>query len=307
MLVLGFTQPVAIGQVEAQHTEEAEPCKQLVASSTAAPSPNQVVIPKGQKIVVSNLHAISSANAEVGNRYEFETAETVRVGGLVVIPAHLPLLATAGKLSREGHGHSAKLELSFGELRLCSGDIIGSGNPKDYKGGNVGRAIGDAIGSAAGLSLTPLSPLAGPLLLSYPFRRGQPVFIDKATRHTLVTQVDVPISAAFFAQHQPPAYSGPPVVFYRPARRYLSLLEGTRVLIGDQGKIILPPGKYTFRVSKKKSGTLELSLGAGDIVSLVGYPDGPRVEQIDHPIDLLADKTDYWVRDFTSAAEKGCR
>lgn len=118
------------------------------------------------------------------------------------------------------------------------------------------------------------------------------MLIDRGTQQTLVTQVDTPLHVDAVMQYQPAPYTGAPVVFYRPAAKSLSLYAGSEEMTVIGRKIVLPPGTYTFRTSGKKSSILILELKQGDIYSLIGRREGPELERVVYPADLLLDRSD---------------
>jgi len=262
-------------------------------------SPTQFVLRKGQQVEIANLHPILSQNAEIGDLFDFETVTNVRMGDLIVIPRHLPIRAKAVQVKVGRHGHQASMALEFQPLTLCSGEwVLLGGDPKrygtrNYKAGDMGSTVGDAISKAAGTSLTPLSPIAVPWMFVQLFKRGNAMFfMDKGTRQVLFVAEDVALDREAVTRLQPPPYAGPPVVLYTATRksRYALYCGAERVADSD-AKLIFPPGRYVFHNGKQSGHPLELELESGEVYSIIGGSAGPKGNVVKFGLDLLGDST----------------
>lgn len=136
-------------------------------AATAPPAPTQVegsepgVVPVGQELDVRLQDTLSSATAEVEQRFEATTAADLRQGDRVLIPAGSIVRGVVSSVDRAGRvDRTARLTLTFDELVVRGREIPiratatrvfeGKGLRGDVEEAGVGAGVGGLVGGIIG-------------------------------------------------------------------------------------------------------------------------------------------------------------
>ena len=142
---------------------------------------------------VKITRTMSSKDARVDERVDFEVLEDVKVGDAVVIPRGAMAIATVTEAHpKRRMGRSGKLKMNIDYVRLASGDKVAL---RAVKGGNGGNHIAAMTGAMVATSIV-FFP-AAPLFL---FMHGKDITIPKGTEVTAYVAADTPLDPSKFSK-----------------------------------------------------------------------------------------------------------
>jgi len=140
---------------------------------------------------------MSSADARVDERVDFEVLEDVKVHDVVVIPRGGIAWATVTEAQPKRRlGRGGKLQMNIDAVKLVNGDKVSLRAVKDVKGGGKTGAM------TAGLVVTGL--LFWPAAPFFLFMKGKDITVPKGTEITAYTHGDIPLDEAAFMAAAPP-------------------------------------------------------------------------------------------------------
>ena len=142
---------------------------------------------------------MSSRDARVDDRVDFEVFEDVKVGDVVVIERGSTAIATVTEAHpKRRMGRSGKLHINIDYVRLPSGEKV---RLRAVKGGNGGNHVAAMTGAMVATSIV-FFP-AAPLFL---FMHGKDITIPKGTEVTAYVAADIPLDAAKFKKQSARLY-----------------------------------------------------------------------------------------------------
>ena len=134
---------------------------------------------------------MSSKDARVDERVDFEVFEDVKIGDVVVIERGTTAIATVTEAHpKRRMGRSGKLHMNIDYVRLASGEKV---RLRAVKGGNGGNHVAAMTGAMVATSIV-FFP-AAPLFL---FMHGKDITIPKGTEVTAYVAADTPLDPAKF-------------------------------------------------------------------------------------------------------------
>ena len=134
---------------------------------------------------------MSSKDAKVDERVDFEVLEDVKVGNVVVLERGAMAIATVTEAhSKRRLGRAGKLNMNIDYVRLANGEKV---LLRAVKGGNGGNHIAAMTGAMVATSIV-FFP-AAPLFL---FMHGKDITIPKGTEVTAYVAADTPLDPAKF-------------------------------------------------------------------------------------------------------------
>ena len=176
--------------------------RQLANPQPTAPSKG-FVLQDGTAVTLRLGRSLSSADANAGDRVDFEVAEEVSVNRIVVIPKDSPasgIVITAHK--KRLMGRAGKLDVNIDSVQLADGEKATLRAVKESQGGShTGIMAGGMV--ATSLIVWPAAPV---FLLMH----GKDVTIPKGTEVTAYISGDVKLDIAKF-QPAPLVPAAPPV------------------------------------------------------------------------------------------------
>jgi len=134
---------------------------------------------------------MSSKDAKVDERVDFEVLEDVKVGDVVVIERGAMAIATVTEAHpKRRMGRAGKLHMNIDYVRLTNGEKV---NLRAVKGGSGGNHIAAMTGAmvATGIVFFPAAPL-------FLFMHGKDITIPKGTEITAYVAADLPLDPAKF-------------------------------------------------------------------------------------------------------------
>jgi len=134
---------------------------------------------------------MTSKDAKVDERVDFEVLEDVKVGDLLVIERGAMAIATVTEAHpKRRMGRAGKLKMNIDYVRLASGEKVPL---RAVKGGSGGNHIAAMTGAMVATSIV-FFP-AAPLFL---FMHGKDITIPKGTEVTAYVAADLPLDPAKF-------------------------------------------------------------------------------------------------------------
>jgi hypothetical protein len=234
--------------------------QQPAAVSNLAP----FVLQDGTPVKLRIAQTISSADAQVNDRVEFEVLEDVSVNNVVVIPKGSSAIGTVTEaVPKRRMARGGKLEIVLDSVRMVDGEKVALRAVKDAKGG--GHTAGMTIGIVAGaLIFLPAAPL---FLLMH----GKDISIPKGTDVPSFVNGDMKLDPAKFQMAQGGSsiqvggVASNVAVSSTPAGADIYLDQN---FVGNTPSTIsVPPGKHS--VSVKKDGfrdwTRDMNFSGGSI------------------------------------------
>src|SRR5262245_30218797 len=145
----------------------------------------------GTPVKLRLSRTISSADAQVDDRVDFDVLEEIKVGDAVVIPKGALALATVTEAqSKRRMGRAGKLNVNIDNVRLASGEKVALRAVKEVKGGgNQGKMTGAIV--ATSIVFFPAAPL-------FLFVHGKDITIPKGTEITAYINGNTPLDPAKF-------------------------------------------------------------------------------------------------------------
>ncbi len=178
-----------------------------VSQQTAAPpdpkaapvqSPTQTAKPplafglvEDTPIRIKLARTMSSKDARVDDRVDFEVFDDVKIGDVVVIERGSMAIATVTEAyPKRRMGRAGKLKVNIDYVRLASGEKVPL---RAVKGGSGGNRIAVMTGAmvATGIVFFPAAPL-------FLFMHGKDITIPKGTEITAYVAADTPLDPAKF-------------------------------------------------------------------------------------------------------------
>jgi PEGA domain len=211
---------------------------------------------------LKTTQAVSSADAQVGNRVEFAVVDEVKVKDLVVIPKDGIAWATITEAQPKRRlGRAGKLAMTIDTVRLVDGERIPLRAVKENQGGShVGVMTGAMV--ATGILFFPAAPL-------FLFMHGKDITIPVGSEVTAFVNGDVPLDRAKFdpAALQPqsappadaataPASANAPPLVPTAAVTIKSTPGAADILVNDRlvgttpSTLKLAPGEVKVRIEK---------------------------------------------------------
>jgi hypothetical protein len=243
----GFLLPISSGICYAQDKPAKDETKQTPAPAVQAiKAPLAFGLEDGTPIKIRITRTISSADATVDEKVDFEVLEETRIGEVLVIPRGGIAWGTVTEAQpKRRMGRAGKLNVNIDSVRLVSGEKAALRAVKEVKGGSHTGAMTGAM-VATGIIFFPAAPL-------FLFMHGKDITIPKGTEITAYINGDAPLDPAKFA---------PKVVAAEPAAEIATVptaAEPSTIVIKStpDGAEITVDGKFVGSTPS----TLKLTIG----------------------------------------------
>jgi hypothetical protein len=191
---IGISQPSSSGMCYAQ----SKPAK-AEAKQELPPTANQIIkaplafgLEDGTPIKIRLTRTVSSADAKVDEKIDFEVLEDTKIGELIVIPRGGIAWGTVTEAqAKRRMGRAGKLNVNIDSVRLVTGEKVALRAIKEVKGGgNTGKMTGAIV--ATSILFFPAAPL-------FLFMHGKDITIPKGTEITAYINGDASLDPAKFA------------------------------------------------------------------------------------------------------------
>jgi len=222
----------------------AAPCSsQATAIRTAqtSPGPGQRLktplpfgLEDGTPIRMRITRTISSADAKVDERVDFEVLEEIKVGDVVVVPRGAIAWATVTEAQpKRRMARGGKLNVNIDAVRLASGEKAPLRAVKEMKGGGHTGAMTGAI-VATSIVFFPAAPL-------FLFMHGKDITIPKGTEITAYINGDISLDPGKFSTD---INRRPVAAEVTPASNAAADLSAVSIKSNPEGADILIDGKF---------------------------------------------------------------
>ena len=183
--------PSAVPQ---QKTTPADPKSGQSQSSAPATVPKPALVfglAEDTPVRIRLARTMSSKDARVDERVDFEVFEDIKVGNVVVVERGVTAIATVTEAHpKRRMGRAGKLNINIDYVRLANGEKV---LLRAVKGGSGGNHIAAMTGAMVATSIV-FFP-AAPLFL---FMHGKDITIPKGTEVTAYVAADTPLDPAKF-------------------------------------------------------------------------------------------------------------
>lgn len=185
--------PSALPQQKATTNDPKTGQIQSSAPATAPKPPLAFGLAEDTPVRIRLARTMSSKDARVDERVDFEVLEDVKVGNVVVVERGAMAIATVTEAHpKRRMGRAGKLNINIDYVRLVSGEKVFL---RAVKGGSGGNHIAAMTGAMVATSIV-FFP-AAPLFL---FMHGKDITIPKGTEVTAYVAADTPLDPAKFSK-----------------------------------------------------------------------------------------------------------
>jgi hypothetical protein len=167
-----------------------------VQESKLQPAPQGPTLEDGTPVKLRISQTISSADAHVNDRVEFEVLEEAKVSDVLIIPKGGIAWGTVTEAQPKRRlGRGGKLEIVMDAVRLADGERAALRATKEVKGGGHQGVMTAGI-IASGLLFFPIAPL-------FLFMKGKDITIPKGTEVPTFINGNFQLDLAKFQPSQP--------------------------------------------------------------------------------------------------------
>jgi hypothetical protein len=176
-------------------TKDAEVEQGQISSPSTAPTKQTLAfdLVEDTPVRIRLARTMSSKDAKVDERVDFEVLEDVKVGNVVVIERGAIAIATVTEAHpKRRMGRAGKLNMNIDYVRLVNGEKVPLRAVKGGKGGNHIAAMTGAM-VATSIVFFPAAPL-------FLFMHGKDITIPKGTEVTAYVAADTPLDLTKFTK-----------------------------------------------------------------------------------------------------------
>ena len=264
-LVLSLTiQSVAYTQEKKPKEKDNKTATQTEVPPITPPTPRPPLafgLAEDAPVRLKLSRTMSSHDAKVDEKVDFEVVEDVKVGDVVVVQHGGMAIATVTEAKPKGRmGKAGKLNMNIDYVQLVSGDKVPLTAVKGGKGGNHTAAMTGAI-VATSILFFPAAPF-------FLFMHGKDITIPKGTEITAYVAGDTPLDPTKFtrAGTPTPTASVSAATSATSAVTIKSTPDGADITVDDKfvgttpSTIQLVPGEHKIAVSKSGFKTWERAM-----------------------------------------------
>jgi hypothetical protein len=161
-----------------------------------AATPERLKLEDGTPVKLRLQRTLSSADAQVDDRVDFDVLEEIKVNGVLVIPKGSVALGTVTEAKAKGRmARGGKLDVNIDSVRLADGEKAALRAVKEGKGGgHTGAMTGGIV--ATSIVFFPAAPF-------FLFMHGKDITIPKGTEITAYINGDMYLDPAKFGSIPP--------------------------------------------------------------------------------------------------------
>ena len=159
-----------------------------------------IVLDDGTPLRLRTTRSISSSEAHVDDRVDFEVVDDVKVGDVVIIRHGTPAIGTVTEAQPKGRmGRGGKLNVNIDFTKTVTGEKVSLRGVKDVKGGgHQGAMTGAMVGTA--IVFWPAAPL-------FLFMKGKDITVPKGHEFAVYSSGAVALEMTKADQPDTPANS----------------------------------------------------------------------------------------------------
>jgi hypothetical protein len=172
----------------------------VLAACALAQAPGTVTLDDGTPIRLRTTNTISSAEAHVDDRVDFEVVDDIKVGDVVIVKRGTPAIGTVTEARSKGRmGKGGKLNVNIDFTKTITGEKVSLRGVKDLKGGgHTGAMTGAMVGTA--IVFWPAAPF-------FLFMHGKDITVPKGHEFSVYSSGAVTLNAAAVVQGGTPSGS----------------------------------------------------------------------------------------------------
>jgi hypothetical protein len=172
----------------------------LLAVQSAAQNAGPLVLDDGTPIRLRSTDSISSADAHVDDRVNFEVVDDIKVGDVVIVRHGTAAIGTVSQAQpKRRMGKGGKLNVNIDFTKTVTGEKVALRGVKDVQGGgHTGAMTGAMIGTA--IVFWPAAPL-------FLFMKGKDINVPKGHEFTVYSSGPVSLDPNKLAQNMSPGNS----------------------------------------------------------------------------------------------------
>lgn len=172
----------------------------VLAACALAQAPGTVTLDDGTPIRLRTTNTISSADAHVDDRVDFEVVDDIKVGDVVIVKRGTPAIGTVTEARSKGRmGKGGKLNVNIDFTKTVTGEKVSLRGVKDLQGGgHTGAMTGAMVGTA--IVFWPAAPF-------FLFMHGKDITVPKGHEFNVYSSGAVALNAAAALQGGAPSAS----------------------------------------------------------------------------------------------------
>jgi hypothetical protein len=172
----------------------------LLAAQALAQVPGTITLDDGTPIRLRTTNSISSADAHVDDRVDFEVVDDIKVGDVVVVRRGTPAIGTVTEAqSKRRMGRGGKLNVNIDFTKTVTGEKVSLRGVKDVRGGgHTGAMTGAMVGTA--IVFWPAAPF-------FLFMHGKDISVPKGHEFNVYSSGAVTLNAVAVVQGGTPSGS----------------------------------------------------------------------------------------------------
>src|SRR5262249_36629614 len=165
----------------------------LLAGQALAQAPGSLILDDGTPIRLRTNQTISSADAHVDDRVDFEVVDDVKVGDVVIIRHGTTAIGTVTEAqSKRRMGRGGKLNVNIDFTKTVNGEKVALRGVKDVQGGgHTGAMTGAMVGTA--IVFWPAAPF-------FLFMHGKDITVPKGHEFNVYSSGAVTLNTASVVQ-----------------------------------------------------------------------------------------------------------
>src|SRR5215470_14687172 len=165
----------------------------LLAAQALAQTPGTITLDDGTPIRLRTTNSISSADARVDDRVDFEVVDDIKLGDVVVVRHGTTAIGTVTDAqSKRRMGRGGKLNVNIDFTKTVTGDKVSLRGVKDMQGGgHTGAMTGAMVGTA--IVFWPAAPF-------FLFMHGKDITVPKGHEFNVYSSGAVTLNAAAVVQ-----------------------------------------------------------------------------------------------------------
>jgi len=224
----------------------------LLAGQSFAQNAAPITLDDGTPIRLRTTDTISSAEAHVDDRVNFEVVDDIKVGDVTVVRHGTTAIGTITEAKAKGRmGKGGKLNVNIDFTKTVTGEKVALRGIKDVQGGgHTGAMTGAMIGTA--IVFWPAAPL-------FLFMHGKDITVPKGHEFTVYSSGPVSMDQAKLSQSLTPAESAASPSLSQAAGSNIAVTStpsGAEILIDGNfvgstpSSVPVPIGSHTISVHK---------------------------------------------------------
>lgn len=172
----------------------------LLAAQALAQAPGTITLDDGTPVRLRTTNSISSADAHVDDRVDFEVVDDIKVGDVVVVRRGTTAIGTVTEAqSKRRMGRGGKLNVNIDFTKTVTGEKASLRGVKDVQGGgHTGAMTGAMVGTA--IVFWPAAPF-------FLFMHGKDITVPKGHEFNVYSSGAVTLNAAAAVQGGTPSGS----------------------------------------------------------------------------------------------------